>query len=188
MTKLGMLGTKRRIDIDEHGVMTFPGMHGALRCWIGAEDGWHNPETQTSTRQHRLGAMSGVGTRVRVANGDVELRAYGVYAKPDVFALEIVNETPAAVVVAIVAEHLVASFGLVGILGGNTLLLPRAPRDHRIASNRSELWAAIAASTPGNQPTTEPTGRFDAADAQAFVYPLPHGASLRVAVALDPGT
>lgn len=192
MTRLGMLGSRRRVEVDRSGVVSFPGMAGSVRAWIGTGEGWLDPSQQTATRQQRLGALSGVETRTRVGNGDVVICGYGVYVKPDVFAFEVTNDTATPVAIAFVAEGFGASWGEVGVFSGNTLLLPRMPRDQQAGSSRASVWTSLAsASLPADTGTPSivtPNGRVPTSDAQAFVYPLAHGATIRVGLCLDPGT
>ncbi|MFZ4514934.1 MAG: hypothetical protein ACOYN3_01320 [Acidimicrobiia bacterium] len=191
MTRLGMLGTRSAVDIDDHGRCVVAGSSAAFEVWVGAEDGWHDPAAQASTRQERPGIAPAIETRVRVAGGDVHTVVFGAYTHPDIFVVEVTNRSSAACAIAIVAEQLAASVAPDGVdSDGPDLLLPRAPRDVVYEASRAELWNTLhQATSPLVEGVAVGTPRAFAAKGHcALVYPLPHAAMLRFAVCCTEGT
>lgn len=155
MTDLGVLGAGRLGAVDAAGGLAPTGAAWSLRWWVGAEDRWHVPPVEATVRQSLVDDAPVVETRVRVVGGDVVHRAFGAVGPGGASALvvEITNETPVPVAVALVVD------GAVGVevvddrmqvADGHTIRLPRAPSE----------WVPPAA-----------------------FLPLPHRATLRVAVA-----
>ena len=67
-------------DVDPSGLVQLRGASWSVDWWIGAEDRWHHPSTETAVRQHDDGDGVVVETSMRVPGGDVVQRAYAVRA------------------------------------------------------------------------------------------------------------
>ena len=70
-----------------------------LDWWVGADDGWHVPADDTTTRFRRPGVAPSFETAVRVPSGDFVQRVYGV-ATPSgsgAIAVDFENASPRAV-------------------------------------------------------------------------------------------
>ncbi len=154
MIDLGVLGAGRRGTVDAHGAVRPTGVAWRLDWWVGAEDRWHVPAVETALRQSLVEDTPVVETRLRVVGGDVVHRAYAVSGPGGAAALaiEVTNETPVPVALALVLDGVEAvdvDGATLTVDGRHRLRLPRPPSQ----------WVPPA----------------------AFV-PLPHGATVRVAV------
>ena len=76
-TVVGTLDAARHANVDRAGRVHLGRAGWALDWWIGAEDRWHDPAEEASTRQRLIGAAPVVETRVRVPSGDAVQRVYG---------------------------------------------------------------------------------------------------------------
>lgn len=161
MLDLGVLGAGRLGAVDGSGGLHPAGAGWALRWWIGAEDRWHVPTVEAAVRQAQLDDTPVVETRVRVAGGDVVHRAYAVTGPGGATALVTEITNETPVPVAVA---LVVD-GADARADGAALVVG----DHTVRLPRPpSQWVAPAA-----------------------FLPLPHHATLRVAVsrgeAPDPG-
>ena len=75
---LGVLGAGRLGGVDGSGGLHPDGEDWALRWWIGADDRWHVPTVEAAVRQSQLDDTPVVETRVRVPGGDVVHHACAV--------------------------------------------------------------------------------------------------------------
>ena len=73
---VGALGTSRRASVSDAGAVTLS--EGVLEWWIGADDGWHLPADDMTTRHRRPNAAPIFETAVHIPGGDVVQRVYAV--------------------------------------------------------------------------------------------------------------
>mgnify|MGYP003334697897 CR=1 FL=1 len=76
--------------------------------WVAADDRWHDPRHEPSRRQRTIDGTPVVETKVTVPSGDVVQRAYMVADHGGCVVMEISNESPTAVVVAVPTSGLVS--------------------------------------------------------------------------------
>ncbi len=208
-TLIGNVASPSEAIVDPRGLVTtwFDGW--SLDWWIGAEDGWHVPsrEQPSRVRQRLVGASPVVETSVRVPGGHAVHRAYACYTGPagndesEMVIVEIENRSPVPFAVALAVRPYnpegLAVIERIGLHEGTTVTV-----DGRVAMLLPKPPAQVAASTfhdgdsaqivlaDGARPGETPSGlRDEAGMAQAaFIYPLPHTATLRVALPMVPAS
>ena len=191
MTLIGTLGGRGRARVDPHGGIASDLLGWSINWWIGGDDRWYVPEHESTLRQTLVGDAPVVRTAMRVPGGDAVQYAYGATAPgvPDgTIVVEFENDSPAPFAVALVAREARA----VGLDGSvvhvdrrPALVMPRAPSRWSVAKGHStDVEVCSGAAREGSfPPTTDRGGRIEA----AFLFPVPHRARLRVALALgDP--
>ena len=196
-TMVGNVGSTQEGIVDPRGLVT-PWFDGwSLDWWIGADDRWHFPSRDSGVRQQLVDAAPVVETLMRVPSGDAVHRAYAVPAGgEDLVVVEIENRSPVPFVVALavrpynpeglaVVERIRLHRGVVTVDGRPALLLPKAPARTAAATFADGDVASIV--TGGRAGESFPENlRCDVGLASAaFLFPLPHTATLRVAVPLD---
>lgn len=88
MTTIGVLGTRWRADVAPGGtIRPWDGLP-ELSWYVAADDRWHRPEEEPSTRQALVEGTPVVETRVRIPGGDAIHRAYAI---PDHGGLTVVQ-------------------------------------------------------------------------------------------------
>ncbi len=203
-TSIGNLGSAREAVVDPRGLVC-PWFDGwSLDWWVGAEDRWHVPASSANVRQSLVGDSPVVETRMRVPGGDIIHRAYAMVATAadgggDFVIVEIENDSavPVALALAIrpydveglsVIERIDLHGTTVTVDGRVAMLLPRPPN----ATTASTFHGGDSSATvfAGEAGSSFPKDlRCEAGMAQAaFIYPLPHRSTLRVAIPLDPQT
>ncbi len=201
-TTIGNLGSKREAVVDPRGLVS-PWFDGwSLDWWVGAEDRWHVPSESANVRQTLIGDSPVVETRMRVPGGDMIHRAYAINATAadggrDLAIVEIENDSAVPVALAFgvrpydieglsVIERIELHGTTVTVDGRVALLLPKEPNE--VAASTFHDGDSSATVFAGEATTRFPTDlRCDAGMAQAaFVYPLPHHATIRVAIPIDP--
>ncbi|WP_334144277.1 hypothetical protein [Rhabdothermincola sp.] len=195
-TRLGTLTGPERAAIDPRGLVGGPSARWSIDWWIGAEDRWHLPSREVAVRQRLVGHAPVVETAMRVPGGDALHRAFAIAGRdgPEV-VIEIENATPVpfAVALALRPDTPAGPGGITTIeLDGTVvradgelaLVLPRPPAGVAVgtASGGDAVHDVIAGAATASWP--EPVrcerGRANA----AFVYPLPHTATLRAVLPL----
>jgi hypothetical protein len=189
---VGALGTSRRATVDPTGSVAIP--EGHLDWWIGADDGWHFPSEDTTTRHRRPNAAPIFETAVHIPGGDVVHRAYAVTAAGSgaVTVIDIENTTRLPCSIALVlrirdTRTRVAVDGNTVMLHGrssSTLSLSRAPR----------LWAdgsgdEVRTVVTTGQARSDETPSWRAPHDIALLVPGPPRTTFRVlhaSAALDP--
>ena len=211
-TMVGNVGSRREAIVDPRGLVT-PWYDGwSLDWWVGADDRWHLPSQESGVRQRLLGNAPVVETVVRVPGGEVAQRVYAVTAVPggggdgaaagggsqaELVVVELENRSPVPVVVALavrpynpeglaVVERVGLHHRTVTVDGRPALLLPRPPA--RIAASTFHAGDSVNVVTAGRAGAEFPEGlRCEVGLAQAaFLYPLPHTATIRAAMPLSP--
>src|SRR5439155_7592819 len=156
---------------------------------------WHCPSREASVRQRLVDAAPVVETAMRVPGGDAVQRAYAVQDAEELLVVEFENASsaPFALGLAVrpynpeglaVVERIRLLDRTVTVDGRPALLFPKAPG--RMAASTFHGGDCVRAVTDGTAATTFPDDlRCDAGLAQAaFLFPLAHGATLRVALPL----
>ena len=202
-TAVGNLDSPWEAIVDPRGLVT-PWFDGwSLDWWIGADDRWHLPSRETGVRQRLVDATPVVETLLRIPGGDAIQRTYGVRRSSqegggELIMVEIENlsKLPVALALAVrpynpeglsVVERISLHDGTtVAVDGRPALLLPKPPA--RFAASNFHDGDSAQMVVHGDA-TNSWSGdiRCVAGLAQAaFVYPLAHGATLRVALPLVP--
>lgn len=195
-TTLGSLGDHHHVTVDPRGLVTpWPG-GWSLDWWVGAADRWHLPSREPAVSQALIEGTPVTETVMRVPRGDVALRVYTV---PGLAVAEAENrsDTPVAVAFAVrpynaagVArvERIEAEGTGVLVDGRPALWLPRAPSAAASSTGPDGdcVHRVTASGATGGWPLPAAVDRHGMAQA-AFVYPLPHTRTIRVALPLGPG-
>ncbi|HEX2851097.1 MAG TPA: hypothetical protein VHN98_11110, partial [Acidimicrobiales bacterium] len=196
-TAIGTVASPFKGVVDPRGLVT-PWFDGwSLDWWVGAEDRWHVPSREVAVRQGLVDGTPVVETSMRIPGGDVAHRVYAIPggATSDPLAVvEIENRTPTPVAVAFavrpynpeglaVVERIELHDRTVTVDGRPALLLPRAPQ--RMAASNFHDGDSAQLVFSGEAGTSLPDVRCEAGLAQAaFLFPVPHRTSLRVALPL----
>lgn len=197
-TGIGNIGSPHRAVVDPRGLLNPRPGGWSVDWWIGAEDRWHFPSRERTVRQELAGLAPVVETAIRVPGGDAICRAYTVIGPDgagDLAVVEVENRAavPCAVafairpfnVEALVPVHHI-TLGpdhVVRVDGLDALYLPRAPA-RAIGSDHTgpDVAHGLSRLTP---PPEFRSVRCRRGLAQAaFVFPLSHTASVRVAIPL----
>jgi hypothetical protein len=207
-TAVGNLDSPWEAIVDPRGLVT-PWYDGwSLDWWVGADDRWHVPSREAGVRQRLVGGSPVVETAMRIPSGDAVERVYamrrtsadggdGAVGGGELVVVEIENRSKAPVALALavrpynpeglaVIERIdVHDDTTVTVDGRVALLLPRPPS--RTAASTFHGGDSASAVMDGSAGTGwRGPVRCQAGMAQAaFVYPLAHGATLRVAVPLE---
>jgi hypothetical protein len=197
-TAIGNVASTWEAIVDPRGLVTtwFDGW--SLDWWIGADDRWYLPsrESPTRVRQRLVDASPVVETAMRIPSGEAVHRAYSIVGDDELVIVEIENRSrvPFAVALAVrpynpeglaVIERIeLHERTTVTVDGRVALLLPKPPA--RVAAStfhEGDSAATVLSGAAGDANSFPKRLRDDAGMAQAaFVYPLPHTATLRVAL------
>lgn len=194
-TAVGTVASTSKGIVDPRGLLT-PWYDGwSLDWWIGAEDGWHFPSRETAVRQSAVQDTPVVETVMRVPGGEAVQRVYAVPGEQPWAVVEISNRSrvPFAVAFAVrpynaeglaVVERITLRDRCVSVDGRPALFLPRAPSAAVGSTFHEGDCAGLVAAGRAEGDVLRDL-RCDAGLAQAaFVFPLAHSATLRVAVPL----
>lgn len=185
MTLVGVLDGRARAVVDPSGRVQPVERTWRLDWWIGADDRWRVPERETTVRQTLLGDAPVVQTAMHLPGGDVLQRVYGARLPGEAVVVEIENASAVPFVAALVvhgAQRVALDGATVVIDGRRTLLAPRVPSRWAVSRRGStdvEVCSGAARSGPF-PPTRSRTGAAEA----AFLHPVAHRTTLRVALAL----
>ena len=184
---IGVLGAGRGASVDPRGQLRPERAAWVLDWWVGADDRWHLATDEVAVRQTRLDGMPIVQTAMRVPGGDA---VQSIYAAPAPVAgaaavVEVANESPAPFVLALVVTgaSTVDADGVTVFVDGRSALRSSRPASRwamaRGASTRDIVTSGGASDAPF-------AARRDrgAALVAAFLYPVAHRTTMRVAVAL----
>lgn len=201
-TAVGNLDSPWEAIVDPRGLVT-PWYDGwSLDWWIGADDRWHLPSRDVAVRQRLVGASPVVETAMSIPSGDAVQRVYAVRRSSTegggelvVVEVENMSRVPFALAIAVrpytpeglsVIERIDLRGSTVAVDGRVALMLPRPPR--RVAGSTFHEGDSAATVVAGEAPerwrgpVRDPAGLAQA----AFVYPLAHGTTFRVAIPLVP--
>ena len=182
-TRVGALGYGALAQVDECGAVR--GDDLVVDWWVGADDRWHLPVEELTTRQRRPSAAPVVETSVRIPAGDAAHRVYGATVDGGaVVVVEIENRSPAPFTAALVVN--VDRSGVVE-LDGTTLrldgavrlVLPRPPGAWAAAESTREIVTSGAARTGPFEPVRGPVEL-------ALLFPVAHRTTFRAALATAP--
>ncbi len=194
-TAIGNVSSPWEAVVDPRGLVT-PWYDGwSLDWWVGAEDRWHLPSREVAVRQRLVHATPVVETAMRVPGGDVVHRAYAVSGPSELVVVEVENQTPVPVALALavrpynpeglaVIERIELHDGHVVTVDGRVaLVLPE--RTARMTASTFHDGDSLHAVVAGDAGTSLPDVRCEAGLAQAaFIVPLPHRQTVRAIVPL----
>src|SRR5438270_5677328 len=193
-TMVGNVGSPWEAIVDARGLVT-PWFDGwSLDWWVGADDRWHFPSREVSVRQRLVDAAPVVETAMRVPGGDAVQRVYAVQGAEELAVVEFENASnlPFALALAVrpynpeglaVVERIQLVDGTVTVDGRPAMLFPSEPA--RVAGSTFHGGDSMRIVTDGRAGTSLPELRCEAGLAQAaFLFPLAHRATLRVALPL----
>ena len=118
MTTIGVLGTRWRADVTPGGTIRPWDATDALVWYVAADDRWHRPDDEPSTRQVLVEGTPVVETRVRIPGGDAIHRAYAAADDGGLTVVQVENAS---------------SFPIAVAFAGPPLLSMRPPTDPPIA-------------------------------------------------------
>lgn len=205
-TMVGNVGSSHRAIVDPRGLVT-PWVDGwSLDWWIGAEDRWHLPSREPAVRQRLIADAPVVETAMRVPGGDILHRVYAIRSKTvdgaeELVVVELENATPVPVALALAIRPYnpegTAAVDRIDLHGRSSgtpdtvtvdgrvaVLLPRAP--HRMATSTGLEGDVSVTVLEGRAGTSFPPEKRceDGLATAAFVYPLPHRATMSFLVPL----
>ncbi|HTD50603.1 MAG TPA: hypothetical protein VK771_08385 [Acidimicrobiia bacterium] len=175
---IGSLTSGGFAEVDRHGALNTAGL--SLDWCVGADDRWHVPAREITTRQQRPGPAPLFETVIRVPGGDVVHRAYGAAATTGpVIVVDIENRSPAALTAVLVVR--LARRGTVAVEGA-TVRLDDQPV--MVVSRPPGAWAAgpstVAQITAGHA-RRGPVDTLVAPVEVALLFPVPHRTRIRAA-------
>lgn len=201
-TMVGNVDSPWEAIVDPRGLVV-PWIDGwSLDWWIGAEDRWHLPSREVTIRQTLLEGMPVVETRMRVPSGDAVHRVYASRTSADdgrreLVHVEIENDSPSPFAVALavrpynteglsVIERIELDDTIVSVDGRVALLFENRPR--RMAASTLLDGDCLETVLSGEAQDSLPADLNDEAGmAQAaFVFPLAHRATMRLAIPVEP--
>jgi hypothetical protein len=202
-TVVGTLDADRHASVDPLGRVHLDGEAWSLDWWIGAEDRWHVPADESAVRQGLVGAAPVVETRVRVPSGDAVQRTYAARsaAGAPVVVVEVENDSkvPFAVAFAVrspgldgwgVLREVSAEGTEVRVEGKLVLVAARAP-GRRAAIDAATADGGVAQVVQGGAAQPEAAVEARSKDGQAevaVVFPVAHGATIRIVLPFGGGT
>jgi len=153
--------------------------------WIGADDRWYDPSAERAVRQTRPGPAPVLETRLRVAGGDIVATTWAAIGDGPAVVVELANETPVPVAVAITVDGDVRGIAVDGrrLLadGGVACAVDRDAGRFALVDGSTDLWSVVTGggaveAVPG------PVSSRDGKAAGALIVPLLHRQSLRFVV------
>jgi hypothetical protein len=199
---LGTTGAPERAALDPRGLLTPWPVGWSLDWWVGADDRWHLPSRSAAVRQRLVDDAPVVETAMRIPGGDLLHRAWAVAGgegipAPGAVVVELENASPVPVAVAVsirpynpLGAALVHAINLEGtavlVDGFAAMSLPKPPSRYAGGDAATDAAAVVLA---GDAASSWPEGGVRCSSGQAsaaFLFPLPHTASLRVVLPLAP--
>ena len=182
---VGVLGGDRFAVVDDVGAVQPERAGWELAWWIGADDRWHLPEDEVAVRQALVDGMPVVATSMRVPGGDAVEQVYG--GTPDAAVVEIVNDSPAPFVAALVvrgAASIDADGTTVYVDRRPAILCVRPPARWAMTDDASTARVVMdgGACDDAFQPRRDRGARLEA----AFLFPVAHRTRLRFLLPLRP--
>jgi hypothetical protein len=194
-TAIGTVASPWRAIVDPRGLVT-PWFDGwSLDWWIGADDRWHFPSREAAVRQSLVASTPVVETAMRIPSGDAVQRAYAVGGEEELAVVEVTNRSPVPVAVAFavrpvnpegfaVVERIALHDRTVTVDGRPALFLPKRPLVMAGGTYADGDSAELIVNGHAGDRLADPL-RCEVGLAQAaFVFPLPHSTTLRVALPL----
>jgi hypothetical protein len=96
----GVVGGRWRASITEWGAVEPWDGSSVIDWFVAADDRWHTPQQETSTRQVRVSGTPVVETRVRIPGGDAVQRVFSVADAGGLTVIEVTNESTLPIAVA----------------------------------------------------------------------------------------
>jgi hypothetical protein len=186
MAEIGIVGPGPVYVIGAEGTVSQLGQRPVLDWWVGAEDRWHTASTEAAVRQTLGDDGSTIETRLKVPGGDVVQR---VTVVPDggrtVAVVEIENTTPVPIAVALVLDFegsLSVFDDTLSVDGRAVVRASRSVARMFVATGDDALRVGVfdGAALPPSEAEQPTVGTRT-----ALIFPLPHTAILRCAVALE---
>lgn len=100
MTSTGVVGGRWRATVTEWGAVEPCDGSNTIDWFVAADDRWHRPQHETSTRQTLLDGTPVIETRVRIPSGDAVQRVYSVADAGGLTIIEVTNESTLPIAVA----------------------------------------------------------------------------------------
>ena len=100
MTCTGVVGGRWRATVTGWGSVEPWDGSNAIDWFVAADDRWHTPQHETSTRQTLLDGTPVVETKVRIPTGDAVQRVYSVADDGGLTIVEVTNESTLPIAVA----------------------------------------------------------------------------------------
>jgi hypothetical protein len=186
---VGVLGGRTAGRVDTRGQLNGDGV--TLGWLIGAEDRWHDPRDDAAVRQSRLQPAPAYETRVRIPSGDAVQRVFATRGRDGAAyaVVEVENASPAPFAIAFVLQ--VATRGRTSVTLDETvvasgpqpiLVLPRSPMRWSTATAFGGTHAPVTSGAAQEGAFTSVRGAEVEA---AFIFPVAHRTTIRVALALD---
>jgi hypothetical protein len=108
MTCTGVVGGQWRATITGWGAVEPWDGSPSIDWFVAADDRWHRPQHETSTRQTMLQGTPVVETRVRIPGGDAVHRVYSVADAAGLTVIEVTNESTLPIAVAFTGAPLLS--------------------------------------------------------------------------------
>ena len=108
MTCTGVVGSQWRATVTEWGAVEPWDGTTTIDWFVAADDRWHRPQHETSTRQTKLQGTPVVETRVRIPGGDAVQRVYSVADAAGFTVIEVTNESTLPIAVAFTGAPLLS--------------------------------------------------------------------------------
>jgi hypothetical protein len=100
MTCTGVVGGRWRASVTGWGAIEPWDGSSAIDWFVAADDRWHRPQLEASTRQTLLDGTPVVETRVHIPSGDAVQRVYSVADAGGMTIIEVTNESTLPIAVA----------------------------------------------------------------------------------------
>ncbi len=108
MTSTGVVGGRWRATVTAWGAVEPWDGSNTTDWFVAADDRWHRPQHETSTRQATLDGTPVVETRVRIPGGDAVQRVYSVADSGGLTIVEVTNESTLPIAVAFTGGDLLS--------------------------------------------------------------------------------
>ena len=106
MTTTGVVGARWRGTVTEWGAVEPWDGSTTIDWFVAADDRWHTPQHETSTRQTRVSGTPVVETKVRIPGGDAVHRVYSVADGGGMTIIEVTNDSSLPIAVAFTGGRL----------------------------------------------------------------------------------
>jgi hypothetical protein len=101
VTTTGVVGARWRASVTEWGAVEPWDGSTPIDWFVAADDRWHRPQHEASTRQTCVSGTPVVETRVRIPGGDAVQRVYSVADAGGMTIVEVTNESTLPIAVAL---------------------------------------------------------------------------------------
>ncbi len=108
MTCTGIVGGRWRATVTQWGSVEPWDGSSVIDWFVAADDRWHRPQHETSTRQTLIAGTPVVETRVRIPGGDAVQRVYSVADAGGLTIIEVTNDATLPIAVAFTGGGLVS--------------------------------------------------------------------------------